>query len=790
MALLFSHKYKNKGITMADEQASNNVSTNNEIKTITQKDFNNLFVDISRNILSRTDFDGAGGEFGGLTDERIKKIVTESLKAHPDKPGYVASDILFEVRHPYGSLYGANVEDLSRALGYTPTEVVTFLAQADNDDGKYYVDTVNKTIAPGGGGVDPNYWDKYAFWKNQVQNKEIKIVDEPPPSPPPPTQPPISNNTTINDNNSNQASNNVSTTATIAAIQNQNSSSTATSNTPLAFTTSQTLNAVWGQDFSIDVSSIGGQPPYNFTFDRNDRSPGGFEGLVNLNLTYNPGSNNATFYGKVGSTSLAVPNAALPTTIIITDANGNTTSKTFNVNFTEYTLPPEEQRFINNGGSRIYDINTSVGFYFIRKGGSFTHVPSDWGTYTLAQKAQWIKDNGITNLEIFSSGFPRNTITELENAYNEEALVRYSSAPTIDQKEDVYYSEILDDVFDYSLSEPSFFITEPPSTSDEDNTSTALSDAQRRDDEINAEREAEGFLPTAAGASIAVTASPNTDQFVGDSKNSNQSASVKFEKAIDWRVRISLAPSAPYFYNIAEQTDILWPLKSTNGVIFPYTPQVSLSYSANYDATEPTHSNYKIFSYRGSSVSDISINADFTAQNIAEAAYLRAVIHFFRSASKMFYGQDQSPKAGIPPPLLYLSGFGEYQFDNHPMVLAQFQYTLPADVDYIMAGDITQTIVQGNQQVNAPASSSNPILSQVNRLQANRLAKGGLNTPPIFKNVVTGETTRIPTKMSMSLTFHPIVTRRMVSNKFSLKDYATGKLLNGSKNAGYGGGVW
>jgi hypothetical protein len=30
----------------------------------------------------------------------------------------------------------------------------------------------------------------------------------------------------------------------------------------------------------------------------------------------------------------------------------------------------------------------------------------------------------------------------------------------------------------------------------------------------------------------------------------------------------------------------------------------------------------------------------------------------------------------------------------------------------------------------------------------------------------------------------------MISDKFSLKDYATGKLLNGSKNAGYGGGVW
>lgn len=341
-----------------------------------------------------------------------------------------------------------------------------------------------------------------------------------------------------------------------------------------------------------------------------------------------------------------------------------------------------------------------------------------------------------------------------------------------------------------AADEAAYVIKEPPDISGVDDISNAVADAERRDAEANADREAEGFTPTSAGAVSAVNAQPNTDQFVGDSKNSNQSPEVQFQKAIDWRVRISLAPSAPYFYNVAGQNDILWPLKATSGVVFPYTPNVSLSYTANYDAIEPTHSNYKIFSYRGSSVSDITITAEFTAQNVAEATYLRAVIHFFRSSSKMFYGQDQSPKAGIPPPLLYLSGFGEYQFDNHPMVLNQFQYTLPNDVDYIMAGDIRQSLVQGNQQVNAPGSSSNPIVAQINRLAANRLQKGGLNQPPTFRNVVSGETTRIPTKMSMTLNFHPIVTRRMISDKFSLKDYATGKLLNGSKNAGYGGGVW
>lgn len=381
------------------------------------------------------------------------------------------------------------------------------------------------------------------------------------------------------------------------------------------------------------------------------------------------------------------------------------------------------------------------------------------------------------------------TLTPEEAAFIDANGDIATEPATINEADDAA-SAIADANARAAADEAAYVIKEPPDISGADDISNALADAERRDAEANAVREAEGFTPTTPGSVSAVSAQPNPEQFVGDSNNSNQSPAVQFQKAIDWRVRISLAPSAPYFYNIAGQTDILWPLKATNGVVFPYTPTVSLSYVASYEATDPTHSNYKIFSYRGSSVSDISITAEFTAQNVAEATYVRAVIHFFRSAAKMFYGQDQSPKAGIPPPLLYLSGFGEYQFDNHPMVLSNFTYTLPADVDYIMAGDIRQQLTQGNQQVNAPASSSNVFTSQINRLAANRLAKGGLNQPPIFRNIVTGETTRIPTKMSISLSFHPIVTRRMVSDKFSLKDYATGKLLNGSKNAGYGGGVW
>ena len=150
----------------------------------------------------------------------------------------------------------------------------------------------------------------------------------------------------------------------------------------------------------------------------------------------------------------------------------------------------------------------------------------------------------------------------------------------------------------------------------------------------------------------------------------------------DWRVKLSLAQNSYYLYN-DPNPGILQPLKATGGVIFPYTPKISLSYKANYQPYDLTHANFKGYFYQNSQVSDITINGQFTAQNTSDANYLLAVIHFFRSVTKMFYGQDA--QRGTPPPLVFLSGLGQYQFNHHPCVVSNFDYSLPTDVDYIRA---------------------------------------------------------------------------------------------------------
>jgi len=247
--------------------------------------------------------------------------------------------------------------------------------------------------------------------------------------------------------------------------------------------------------------------------------------------------------------------------------------------------------------------------------------------------------------------------------------------------------------------------------------------------------------------------------------------STNYQQGNDWRVKLMLAPNTPPILYKAKVPGILGPLARTQGVIFPYTPVVQVRYGANYESLSPTHSNYKIYNYQSSSVDEITIGCDFTAQDNAEAEYLLAVIHFFRTVTKMFYGQDSKP--GVPPPLCYLYGLGAFQFNNHPLVITNFNYSLPNDVDYIRAG--TQTV---NPGVSSSALANAPALSQ-QRL-GNTVTQGGSVPPPDFgiPPIGTVSPTYVPTMMQLQISAYPIVSRNDISNNFSVKDYATGNLLS------------
>jgi hypothetical protein len=242
----------------------------------------------------------------------------------------------------------------------------------------------------------------------------------------------------------------------------------------------------------------------------------------------------------------------------------------------------------------------------------------------------------------------------------------------------------------------------------------------------------------------------------------------------DWRVRLSLARQSNYLYN-APNAGILEFLKPTDGVIFPYTPQISTNYKANYNNYDLTHSNYRGYYYQNSFTDTVTITGTFTAQTLFEANYLLAVIHFFRSATKMFYGQSQN--LGSPPPICYLNGLGEYQFNKHAVLITNFAYTLPNSVDYIRAGSANNLQLNQNP-LRAKTNTANPALSSVQRLANAFLKPGGSRgNPPPPAQPNKNNPTYVPTRMDITVTLLPVQSRTQVSQQFNLQTFANGDLL-------------
>ena len=199
----------------------------------------------------------------------------------------------------------------------------------------------------------------------------------------------------------------------------------------------------------------------------------------------------------------------------------------------------------------------------------------------------------------------------------------------------------------------------------------------------------------------------------------------------DWRVRLVLpdALANSMYSGLMEQ------LKGTKqsgaafrGVVFPYTPNITVSYTADWQAQKLTHSNYAAQFYNSSEIQDIQIQGTFTAQNQAEAEYILAVLTFGKLVTKMFFGKSD-PYTGNPPPIVHLYGHGTYQWNRVPVVIKNFQYSLPPEVDYI-------AVMKDNKAI--------------------------ARVPTIIDNI--------------AFTVAPVYSRRQLS-EYDFKDFANGNLL-------------
>jgi hypothetical protein len=195
----------------------------------------------------------------------------------------------------------------------------------------------------------------------------------------------------------------------------------------------------------------------------------------------------------------------------------------------------------------------------------------------------------------------------------------------------------------------------------------------------------------------------------------------------DWRVRITCEWST---FN----SPLFAVLQQTGGVVWPYMPSITVSTKAEYNTIPITHANYSQYSYKNSVVDDISISGEFSCETKADAAYWIAATTFFKTATKMFFGQGEL--AGNPPIICNLTGYGSHVFDKVPVIIKSFSVDFKDDVNYIQCDPFN------NQKY-----------------------------------------TWVPILSTITVVVAPVYSRQGL-RKFSLQDYAKG-MMSGDKQVGY-----
>jgi hypothetical protein len=235
------------------------------------------------------------------------------------------------------------------------------------------------------------------------------------------------------------------------------------------------------------------------------------------------------------------------------------------------------------------------------------------------------------------------------------------------------------------------------------------------------------------GGETGSSSSPTTATFKGFSR--------------DWRVRLSLPNNPAYMSSI-----IMSPLKETNGLVFPYTPAIQIVHSATYQPMSPVHNNYPFLSYENSKVDAMTITAPFYCEDAREAQYWVACMHYLKSVTKMSFGADST--AGAPPPVVKLNGYGDYVFNNVPVVVTSFTMDLPNESDYISTGLSGST-----------ASGATGLLKNLTGVDVSAFTAQGVAWAPV--------------KSTITVTVQPLYTRQQVRN-FSLDKFVKGDYVIGT----------
>lgn len=188
------------------------------------------------------------------------------------------------------------------------------------------------------------------------------------------------------------------------------------------------------------------------------------------------------------------------------------------------------------------------------------------------------------------------------------------------------------------------------------------------------------------------------------------------QERADHRVRISAfrGQEAQVYGPADRSANILEPLYATGGLMFPYTPTVAVSQDTTWQQADLEGVNYDILSFKSASSATLSVTGKFTVQNQREGRYLLAAIHFLRTVSKAYFGaQDveafdavtldnasasidptvnsemgiqtiaSGGRAGLPPPVLLFSGYGNMMFNDIRVVVKSHSWSFDEAADLV-----------------------------------------------------------------------------------------------------------
>lgn len=220
-------------------------------------------------------------------------------------------------------------------------------------------------------------------------------------------------------------------------------------------------------------------------------------------------------------------------------------------------------------------------------------------------------------------------------------------------------------------------------------------------------------------------------------------------------------------------------LSKSCGLIFPYTPTVSISHQVNYDRTDVTHSNVAISHYRNTPPPTYSLDAVFTADNRENALHMLSAIWFLRAVTKCDFGEQANIDgnvAGMPPPVLYLNGYNQVM-DNIPVIVKSFSYSLPNDKDYVALGINldSSALIYNNKNQPTEDNSNDNMLTYLNGI-ANAVKNLQNEATTISSNRYNDYyfNNWLPTEMTFRIELEVQPNLLKYKKQFNLNDYKMG----------------